>query len=462
MKKFFRTALALTVMVSLLAACGVPKHSEPPYVVESSQPGTEHTAPPEAGDTVKRLTSAPDGARYSSLYQMMEAKPQQSEHFSRLVEALNSFSQNSFDYLMATETPGENLLYAPVSLYVDLAMLAEAANGTSMTALDQVLDPEQNLDRETRALAIRELMEVLNRSITEEDSVSQMSNAFWLREGLSLKENYRERLENSYWADSYTWQPGAEAEANREIGQWVEEKTHELIPSDAVPESIPGPEDVLALLNALYYKSGWQDHFGSEMNEVMDFHLTDGSSIEATFMNLTVSNHLGLKRDSYQLGVKPLTDGATMHFILPNEGETLESVARTETFWADLLQAEAATDEYEIYWRIPKSDIDGKLSLLPMLSDLGLGEHINLLDLSHGIAGGAEGLALSAVDQMVRIKTHEKGIEAAAVTIIMAPTAAPLTKPLLDMTLNRPFYCALVSSEGIPLFITRVDNPVPN
>ena len=70
---------------------------------------------------------------------------------------------------------------------------------------------------------------------------------------------------------------------------------------------------------------------------------------------------------------------------------------------------------------------------------------------------------LSKVLQESFIAVDEKGVEAAAYTIIAAPEAAaePEELPRIDFHLTRPFLYAIEANDGTMLFVGTVTVPTP-
>ena len=63
---------------------------------------------------------------------------------------------------------------------------------------------------------------------------------------------------------------------------------------------------------------------------------------------------------------------------------------------------------------------------------------------------------LSAAVQQVRIKVDEKGIEAAAVTVLGVSESAIIVNDEMDMILDRPFLFTVTTPSGLPMFISYV------
>ena len=69
-------------------------------------------------------------------------------------------------------------------------------------------------------------------------------------------------------------------------------------------------------------------------------------------------------------------------------------------------------------------------------------------------------LALTQAAHAARVKIDEKGVEAAAYTILTVGETAAAEKPEeMDFVLDRPFLFAIVSPDGLPLFTGVVNDP---
>jgi len=108
--------------------------------------------------------------------------------------------------------------------------------------------------------------------------------------------------------------------------------------------------------------------------------------------------------------------------------------------------------------RLPKFKIEWESSLVDALSSLGMGVAFDS-DLADFSRLSAEQLYISGVTQKTFVDVHEKGTEAAAVTVVtMAMTSVGPSYPI--MRVDRPFLFAIRErSSGALLFVGKMMDP---
>ncbi len=457
MKTNLRSLVPVLLSLALAAGCSTP--TEPTL----STPSVSSPSSP-AKAAFRHLASSPAVPIYQQYAEIPGNKLLTDEalaaDYASLQDALLSFSKTSFTELVRGKEKSGNLLYAPLSLYTVLAMLRDAASSETASLLETVLQAGAAQDPASRQAAYQELVARQNFDMPFANSSRLFSNALWLKGESTLTPSYQATMEEVYRADAYAWEQGEEVKVRAEMGRWIEEKTKGLLSIDQLSEEVPNEETTLLLLNALYYKSSWDGAFDPADTKEDRFTQADGTTILHDFMHKTRISGATLRSD-YTVSALGMEDGSQMRFLLPVEGADPLALPASETFWQDLLGHEQDQVVYMVDWSIPLADLNGSMDLLPLLKTLGLEALTDEMDLSRGIVFDSDWpVFLSGVEQAVRLKMHEKGVEAAAVTIASAaPTSMEVDPPSLEMTLDRPFYLALLDSDGTPLIIALVETP---
>ena len=145
-------------------------------------------------------------------------------------------------------------------------------------------------------------------------------------------------------------------------------------------------------------------------------------------------------------------------FVLPDEGVSPEALLQDPDFLAKLDVYGADSRRGEVQWSVPKFDADSDLDLMEALKSLGI---TDLLDRNKADLSALTDLNafVSEARQLARVKVDEEGVEAAAVTMIMANTeCAPseLNPEVCIMDLDRPFLF-VIRTQGVPLFVGVVN-----
>ena len=152
-----------------------------------------------------------------------------------------------------------------------------------------------------------------------------------------------------------------------------------------------------------------------------------------------------------------------MLLLLPEEGVAPEDLLTDEealTYLTDSVSWDKSK-RLQVNLSLPKFDVASRMDLIPMLADLGVTDVLDdeTADFSPLTADDAD-LALTQAAHAARVKIDEKGVEAAAYTILTVGETAAAEKPEeMDFVLDRPFLFAIVSPDGLPLFTGVVNDP---
>ncbi len=389
-----------------------------------------------------------------------EAYRQAEEDYRRALENLGKGTGTATAPLLdfADETTGrvllssrgESVVYSPVSLYVAMAMLAELTDGPSRAEVLHALGTED-------LQAVRESVHQLwaDSYCDNGVTVQRMGSSVWLNEQVEFHREALQTLAEYYYASGYRVAMGSD-EANRAIGQWINEQTGGLL-SDAADNIQTEAMTLLQLYTTLYFKARWRDTFRPELTEKSLFHLydADGASVECDFMRR--SSQGGYRRgDGYTAAVLPFAaEGGYMTFCLPDGDTNIDELLGRESLVSEL--QEMTDYGAMIHWKVPKFDVGSDVGLNELLKGLGVAsvfstETADFTPLTETTA------FLDTVRQVARVKIDEEGVEAAAFTE-MAVCGASLPQDEIYMTLDRPFIFAIYDAGGLPLFIGTVYQP---
>ncbi len=245
--------------------------------------------------------------------------------------------------------------------------------------------------------------------------------ADWIRE--DFKDAYRGSIERDYAGEYRSFTRGNAVEA---INEWADIKTEHMIPQ-LLPEGYPTDQLAVVLMNALYFKDSWLDEFSKHLTKEGDFHARDGRTVKKVFMTKTDDLPYYEDKDT-RLVILPMRGGVSMAFVLGSREGIAEKISKAE---------------YEkVSVTIPKMDLE---------TDFSNGEFVGFLKACGvSLAFDADRADFSAmIDQQVfvsdivqktRIKLDEEGVEAAAVTAMMAAGAA-FSEPVepIVFTADEPF-----------------------
>ena len=325
------------------------------------------------------------------------------------------------------ENDKQNLIYSPLSIKYALKMLNEGANGNTKTQIENVIG-ELDLTKYNNI-----------------DKVLSLANGVYIRDTYAkyVKEDYKKILTEKYNAeinyDSFN-------NANN-INSWIENKTLGIIKNMLRDETVQNPDNEMILVNALAIDMEWEDSFDSKDTRGADFYLEDGSSMNATTMHLeTSSDSVSYYKDK---GITALTmdlkeyNNTQLEFVaIMPEGNLSDYV---ETFSIDefdnIIEKSklASKTKNGVDISIPRFSFDYDLKLKNNLIKLGITDAFDsgLADFSN-ISN--TGLYVSDALHKANIDFTEKGIKAAAVTVIYMTDGIVLVedKPI-EINIDKPF-----------------------
>ena len=425
--------------------------SEPADVLLVSAQYPEMVQNVSSEDYIKPNGTFDDAAYEEDRAAWSEYWSMQFEKGTGLSEKLAAFNEKLGDFLAGAGT--ENRVFSPVSMYMALAILAEAAEGETREEILSLLGAENIEDARDTASRL-----FLSTYVDNGEYLADNAASLWLKQGLSVDEDVLQKIAESYFASVYQGDPEDPAYL-KALQDWLNEKTGGML-KDAVENVKMDPEMVLSIATTVYFRGKWQYPFSAEENETLTFHGAAGDT-EAEFMTKETDDlysfydHFGAVKLSF-------SGGAGMWLILPDEGYTPEEIAKE----ADFLKC--ISGEYDeshekyciINMKVPKFDVSSDLDMCDTLKGLGI-EKAFLQDGADftGLIREEIPVWLSEVKHAARCTIDEEGCTATAFTLEMLCGAA-MPDGTVDFTLDRPFLFAITNSFGSVLF-TGIVNQVP-
>ena len=346
----------------------------------------------------------------------------------------------------------ENAVLSPVNIYMALAMLAELTDGESRAQLLDLIGA-QNIE------AVREQAQAIWRacSMDEEEIQSVLASSVWLRDDLGYVQETMDTLADTYYASSYRGEMGS-AEINRAIQSWLNEQTRGLLKEQAATIET-NPLTVLLLATTIYYSAQWTDEFNEERNYTDVFHAPSGDvDTEYMYTGRFMDYYSGEGWGAVRLSLRY---GNGMWFILPDEGVSVDALLENDEVMRLMSSGEADGGEYaRVYFSVPKFDISAQLDLIGGLKELGITDVFDpeVSDFTP-MTTDADEICVTTATHAARVKIDEEGVEAAAFTVLDAPTSMAPSDEEIYFTLDRPFLFAISSQDGLPLFAGVVNRP---
>ena len=343
------------------------------------------------------------------------------------------------------ESGKANHLISPLSAMICLAMLANGAEGETLSQMETVLG--MSIDDLNKALYA-----YTSGLYAGKDCKVSLADSIWYREGgqFTVKEEFLQTCADWYEAQQYA--APFDEQTRKDINTWVKKYTDGMIDS-ILDDAIPA-EAVMYVINVLVFDAKWEEEYEKKDIVSMDFTSLDGTQSSVEMLCSEESTYVTVEGG---YGVARPYKGGAYSFVglLPNEGTNIYDFAAT-------LDGEAWTDMWmgktrgTVMTRIPEFTYDSDMELTAVLQEMGMTYLFDneLADLS-GLGQGALGnLYCSGVWQKAFIQVDRNGTKAAAVTWgeVKCESAAPMDTRYVY--LDRPFVYAIVDNNtGLPLFL---------
>lgn len=355
---------------------------------------------------------------------------------------VNTLAFNTLDRIV-NENSEEDLLLSPLSLSAALSMVANGADGDTLSEIIATLGFEGKSIEDVNAY-YRLLIDALVNADRKVDFIS--ANSVWVAPDFTILNSFKKSVEENFMAKVDNVDFGSTAGIER-INDWCSENTNGKIPTFF---DKPDPSLKVFLANALYFNGSWKKAFKNVENK--DFHHANGDvsptkSIVATRdLNYYADEHL-------QLVEIPYGNGAyAMDIILPTEGISLDQTAAhlaQEGVWESIIHR---SNYQEVNLQFPKFRIENTHNLNDILIELGMPTAFTPMADFSKMANS--NLMISWVIQKTYIDVTEKGTTAAAVTGTgMIESAGPPSEPVSFIADHPFFFLIRERSTGIVLFM---------
>lgn len=349
-------------------------------------------------------------------------------------KSLQNFSWNMMEKLSAgKQNDNNNLVFSPLSLNTDLAMLLNGAQGEG---LQQMLDQMQLSGYEIDN--INQYFKTLSKGIYEADKSTQFSsaNSFWYLNTYSVEPTFKQPLSEFYNCEFYATK--GDNSSVSDINNWCDNRTN-----GRIKEIIQEFSSTYYLINAVYFRSRWSAEMKKCGKET--FTQASGATSEVEMFKNTNNTGSYLTTPKYSATILPYSNGAFgMFFILPNEGVSLREI------YADL-----KSSDVDLVNMVSSINITVKVPIFEIENKLDLSNLIDFPDKDLFVFKDVNSAALEIM-QVANIIVNEEGTEAAAVTFTGDTAFEPL-EPIY-FTLNRPFIFGIIEcSTGTPLFLGEIN-----
>jgi len=345
-----------------------------------------------------------------------------------------SWSGNEFSFALfqqlAKREAGKNVFVSPLSASMSLGMAMNGAASPTFDAMRTALRLG-NGDMGQVDAGYRGLVDLLRG--LDPTTTFQIANSIWYRNSVSFRQSFLDTTKKYFDAQVQGLNFADATGSLATINAWVSANTGGKIPK--ILDEIT-PDEVMFLINAIYFKGTWQMKFDPTLTTPDRFVAADGTIQTVPFMNRR--EHLkpmflfGATQQQVSIVELPYGNGDfAMDIILPPPNASVDSTAAalTSSAWDALI---ASLKEVDYALAMPKFTLSYERTLTDDLSALGMG--VAFTDQANFSGMSAVGLKLEFVKQKTFVDVNEAGTEAGASTVTgVVPTS------LTEVRVNRPF-----------------------
>ena len=346
---------------------------------------------------------------------------------SLLISSFNCSFQSKLFNRMNKEKKGENLIISPLSIFQALSLASNGAKGETQSEMLELLETD-SIDK------LNELNYQIISIINDYKTID-IANAVMTR--FSPLKNFSDIAEQ-YLA------PVEPLQSLEQVNNWCSNKTHGKIKSIL---NYLGPQTLMIILNAVYFKGEWVYQFEEELTTKLPFY--NLGETETKVETMTQFENFEYYEDKKVQAIKLpfVEDYMSALIILPTEGNDINKYINTLS---------NSNDEYtkilkglkhsQVHLQLPKFEVNFAEQLNDILKDLGMynafyGKYADFSGLRE-----EGGLYINKVIHISYLMVNEAGTEAAAVTSISMDGLLPLEEKIYDMKVNRPFLFLLKNS----------------
>ncbi|PMB22155.1 serpin family protein [Fischerella thermalis] len=369
---------------------------------------------------------------------------------TKLILANTKFGFKLFEEVLKQEN-NKNVFISPASVAIALDMTYNGANGSTQQAMVKAL--------ELQGLSLQEINSsnaALKQLLENSDPEIQLNiaNSLWANQGVKFNPDFIKKNQDFYQA-KVTNLNFQDPNSVSKINNWVSESTRGRI--DKIVEKIE-PDQVLFLLNAIYFKGKWTNEFDKQQTVQQPFYLTSSTQKQHPMMSQK-GKYKYYENEQFQAASLPYgKDGKFSFYVfLPKKNSNLKSFyenlnAENWEKWISQFSLR------EGLIRLPRFKMDYEITLNTALEALGMGEAFtNKADFSQM----GQNFQISEVKHKTFVEVNEEGTEAAATTSVgVTAVSATFNQQPFQMIVDRPFFCAIRDNQtGSILFMGAILDP---
>lgn len=347
------------------------------------------------------------------------------------------------------ERKNENVLISPYSAHVVLSMTMSGAMGKTREEMAKVLElsavPASQSDANAQSMI---------RSVTSDHGAPTLlvANAAFIDKELDVVAAFVDRCKKFYSADIRNVAL-ADPSTLESINKWCADNTNNKI--NKILDSL-SKDDIMVLLNAIYFKGNWDQKFEKGDTLEQPFHLLSGGTKNVQMMSRLDDMQYYRGKDFACVSLPYEGRKTAMIVMLPDKGKSPAQLI-------PIISAKfpQSFEKQSVNLQMPRFKIECTTRMNDALKKLGM---VQAMSSSNADFSGMVSAKIKAYISQVLQKTYmdvnEEGTEAAAVTAVTMTRALASATPVkpISFTVDRPFMVALVHTPTNELLFLGVIN----
>lgn len=365
---------------------------------------------------------------------------------SKVARANTKFGFKLFSEILKQDS-SNNIFISPASVGIALAMAYNGASGETKQAMAKTLELQEISLQELNS-ANAAIIAALENTEVE----LNIANSLWVKQEYLINKDFLQKTQN--YKAKVTNLDFSDRTAPTVINNWVSQSTQGKIKQ--VINNI-NSNDVLFLINAIYFKGKWTTQFDKTQTTDSPFYLAAGSQKQHPMMSQK-GEYKYYENEKFQAISLPYgqDENFSSYVFLPNKNSSLSAFSK-----------ELNAENWEKWMTLFKSK-EGliKLPRFQMESDITLNDTLKALGMSVAFgdqadfSGISDNLAISEVKHKTFVQVNEAGTEAAAATSARIELTAAIPVEPFQMIVDRPFFSAIRDNQtGTVLFMGYILDP---
>ena len=357
--------------------------------------------------------------------------------------AMADFSMTLFKGILTKD--GKNDLVSPLSAVICLAMIANGADGKTLSQMEAAF----GMDVDTLNRSLYAYTSSLYRA---EDCKLNLADSIWFRDEenrLHVNESFLQA--NADWYDAQIYAAPFNQSTLKDINTWCKQHTDGMI--EKMIDKI-NANTVMYLINALTFDAKWATKY--EEKDVGDGHFTNYDGTQKPVQMLSSEERTYFAADGVKGFAKNYAgDRYSIVALLPDQGTDIYDLIGTldGAGWMNLWNSRERTS---VKVKMPEFTYSASMKLDDTLKTMGMtdmfSESADFSNLGYSERGN---IYCSEVCQKVFIQVDRNGTKAAAIT--RGGMAENDEMKAHSVILDRPFVYAIVdNATGLPIFIGAV------